>query len=1413
MEKIKLGLDIGTNSIGWAVLVKQDKKYHFLNKEDKNGNLIPTKGSYIFPKGTLGNENSKAAERRGFRSARRRIDRIRLRKIAVLKVLEKFDLCPPFIEGELNKWKNKKKYPVNNEEFIKWQRTGNGKGDSEKEKLKQPYYLRYLAATQPDLMGSKHGRWQLGRAFYHIAQRRGYISNSEDESTDDKLELFKDSIKLLVEENLHEETFIYSDFIDAYQVIADSFKNDDKAKRLSNKIRKFIDKNSSSSSIQSYIEKELKDPENMGKVAKGVSDLSIEIEKSGLPTMGSYFHSIYAKKNGAGVVNKIRGKYTHRELHYEKEFNYICDLQKINGELRKKLYNAIFYQRPLKSQRSLVAKCPLETNRKRIAISHPLFEEFRMWESINRIKIKKTEDNRLRFLNRFEKELLIKIFQRKNDFEFETIAKELSGGRTFRYAKDKNIQNAEVEFNFSMDKKFSACPITYSLKRVLKEKYLELPFLNNGYKGSDKHVITIEDTWHCLFTDSFGNKNKTEYRKHFALRRLRLSDKEAEEFAKIRIPKGYGSLSKAAIKKILPYLREGELYSHAVFLANISNVLGRDLIENENEKVVQAIKKAINNHREVSLELGIINNCISDYKDNDESLGDNETSIEAFKRNIQKQIKEWLGELLYSQMPNNEKRELNEKIWTTFKQVVKDKSKKDIEFQKGKTIPEFIYNELKREFPDDAINIKIDKLYHPSAIEAYPKTEKELGNPEISSIKNPVFNKAMHQIKQLVNELIKNELVNKDTEVNIEVAGEINSASYRRAFAQWQKDQEDIKVWAKDEIQKLYKAECGKDINPSDDEITKFILWKEQNHHCLYTSKSISICEFLGGETIYDIEHTIPRSKFNDNSVINKTLTNADFNRNYKKTQLPAKLNLTFNEKTITSQTIIDNRDKFLKSYSMSKKVPTWNVSLVTLKNDLKKFKNAAKAITDTVSHDDIMFRIHYTLFKLNYLEEKYQTFEIEEVSRSFTSANLVDTRIITKYARAYLNSYFNKVNVINGKITDTLRKIWSLQGENEPKNRSNHIHHCIDAVTIACVEKGTVNRLSEAFHKYEREYFDEHLEHTKVYMPPPMNDFVKTMKNLYKEVFIYHQKKDRIKPMLKNIENSNKLKINLRGTLNKPNPYGYIQKKGERFFVQRKLIDQIEDKDIPNIVDDMIKTRINKLIESSNEKLERLIENGILILPEYKYFNKKNNEVTLKEVVLKKIRIKAYKQGQYAIKKYRKIDLSKKNYKRDVYVLKEKNSNYEARIYGDLIPDKPEGRSKFSNRDYLLINSINLVKNCIPEEPQIPFLFSIHEGDIFFVFDKHTDEIEWNNREDLANRLFKIRKFDEDENIILQRHDYSTSEQDLYTSENSIANREKGFLLKKVPSSLRAIPAKIDKLGRIDIEYSKSFIDQHIDK
>ena len=108
-----LGLDLGTNSICWAVVEKERNSEFILIK----------KGVRIFQEGVKiekGIEGSKAAERTAFRSARRLKFRRKLRKISVLKVLVAYGYCPKLTEEELSNWRFKKEYP-NNREFFNWQ--------------------------------------------------------------------------------------------------------------------------------------------------------------------------------------------------------------------------------------------------------------------------------------------------------------------------------------------------------------------------------------------------------------------------------------------------------------------------------------------------------------------------------------------------------------------------------------------------------------------------------------------------------------------------------------------------------------------------------------------------------------------------------------------------------------------------------------------------------------------------------------------------------------------------------------------------------------------------------------------------------------------------------------------------------------------------------------------------------------------------------------------------------------------------------------------------------------------------------------------------------------------------------------------------------------------------------------------
>lgn len=166
MAKI-LGLDLGTNSIGWAIV------------DDKEQKILGI-GSRIFPMGVdnLGdgdNELSKNASRTDARGARRQFFRRRLRKRYLLRELAKNNMSP--LDYKLVKAWNQKDI-FSNKGLKEWLRLN-------------PYELRAKALKEKITLE------ELGRIFYHMIQRRGFQSNSRSAGAEnnEKSVIFKGDAK------------------------------------------------------------------------------------------------------------------------------------------------------------------------------------------------------------------------------------------------------------------------------------------------------------------------------------------------------------------------------------------------------------------------------------------------------------------------------------------------------------------------------------------------------------------------------------------------------------------------------------------------------------------------------------------------------------------------------------------------------------------------------------------------------------------------------------------------------------------------------------------------------------------------------------------------------------------------------------------------------------------------------------------------------------------------------------------------------------------------------------------------------------------------------------------------------------------------------------------------------------------
>lgn len=174
-----LGIDVGTNSLG---LVVRDEDISTNPTEQ-----IVFSSVNLFNSG-VGNgqsgEFSFAAERTKSRRPRKLYRVRRYRKWATLKLLignGDNNYCP-LTTSELEQWttydKQKgltRKYPIDAIRFQQWIRLDfNGDGKPE---YSSPYELRNELATKQLDFNEEINRFKLGRAIYHIAERRGFKSS------------------------------------------------------------------------------------------------------------------------------------------------------------------------------------------------------------------------------------------------------------------------------------------------------------------------------------------------------------------------------------------------------------------------------------------------------------------------------------------------------------------------------------------------------------------------------------------------------------------------------------------------------------------------------------------------------------------------------------------------------------------------------------------------------------------------------------------------------------------------------------------------------------------------------------------------------------------------------------------------------------------------------------------------------------------------------------------------------------------------------------------------------------------------------------------------------------------------------------------------------------------------------------
>jgi CRISPR-associated endonuclease Csn1 len=427
-----LGIDLGSNSIGWALF----------NLEGKKPSSFVKTGIRIFEAGLEGLDldgkgKSRNINRREARLRRRQYERRSRRLENLARLLQRFGLLP---DGNLNA-------PQERHDFFT-------RLDKTHPSRPSPYQLR------ADALMRKLDTQELGRSLYHIGQRRGFLSNR-------KAPLKKD--------------------------------------------------------------------EERGKVKTGIAGLRKEIEEAGAQTLGEHFSKL--DKDGA----RIRGRYTARKM-YEDEFNRIWEAQRqyhpaiLTDELKKRVHRAIFYQRPLKSQKELIGECSIEKGCKRAPWALLSTQRFRYLQRVNDLRILDKKTFNERPLSVEEKSVLIDTFETEGDLTFAEMRRRL-----------KLPKGTAFNLETGGEKKLPGNRTSKTLSDVFKERWKK-------FTEDDKNAV-VEEVRSVV---------KDETLKKRGMKVWYLDEKTAEEFGGIELEEGYCNFSKKAIEKLLPLLMKGKSLATAI---------------------------------------------------------------------------------------------------------------------------------------------------------------------------------------------------------------------------------------------------------------------------------------------------------------------------------------------------------------------------------------------------------------------------------------------------------------------------------------------------------------------------------------------------------------------------------------------------------------------------------------------------------------------------------------------------------------------------------------------------------------------------------------------------------------------------------------------------------------------------------
>lgn len=1073
--KTILGLDLGTNSIGWALVDKENNKILGMGSR-----IIPMSQDILGEFGK-GNSVSQTAERTGYRSVRRLRQRHLLRRERLHRILNVLGFLPNHYASQIDfekrfgqfKEETEPKIVHNKGSFIfkaSFEEMLNDFREHQPHLLgndkKIPYdwtiyYLRKKALTR------KIEKEELAWLVLNFNQKRGYYQLRGEDETENPNKLIEfHSLKVIAVEAdepqkgkndiwysiILENGWVYrrsskttlfdwkdkiKDFIVTTDLNEDgSIKTDKEGKEkrsfrapseddwtlIKKKTEGVIDK--SNKTVGEYIyDTLLQNPRQKikGKLVRTIERKFYKEELKQILTKQQEFHP--ELQNEDLYNDCVRELYKNNEAH-----NFLLSKKDI---VHLFLNDIIFYQRPLRSQKSSISNCSFEfkkfklNNEERIDYlkvipkSNPLYQEFRLWQWIYNLSIYKKDDEinvtSLFLSNAAEYEKFFDFLNSRKDIEQKPLLKyflELSGLK----GKALNAELDKYRWNFVEDKKYP-CNETRTLisSRLAKVENISDNFLTDDIE---------QQLWHMTYSVT----DKIEFEKALKTFAVKFSldvNSFVENFQKFPPFKSeYGSYSAKAIKKLLPLMRIGKYWNWDNIDINTNTRIEKIITGEYDEEIKNKV-------REKAIAL---------------------TEKEHFQG-----LQLWLAS--YIVYGRHSEASAAEKWYSV----------SDLEIYLKEFKQHSLRNPIVEQVITESLRVVKDiwQNYGNGTKDFFNEIHIELGR----EMKNPAEDR-----KRISDQVVENENTNLRIKSLLSELKNDSTVANVRPYSPVQ--QEILKIYEDgvlssdieipDDILKISKT-----AQPSNSELQRYKLWLEQKYRSPYTGEIIPLNKLFTTE--YEIEHIIPQSRYFDDSFGNKVICEAAVNK-LKDNQI----GLEF----------IKNHHGETVQIGFGKSVKIFEV------NDYEDF-----------------VKTHYGKSR-----SKRNKLLMEDIPEKMIERQINDTRYISKFISSILSNIvrsekndegINSVNIVpgNGKITSILKQDWGLNdvwndlilprferlnlltnskafteynakhqkylptvplelSKNFQKKRIDHRHHAMDALVIACATRDHVNLLNNKYAK-----------------------------------------------------------------------------------------------------------------------------------------------------------------------------------------------------------------------------------------------------------------------------------------------------------------------------------------------------------